>query len=109
MLQKSDSGWISCGIKQSKFIAFNIFSCKFLITSCKILIITVISTGKLMNYHVWKIMSKRHNILPTRASFFALSAGKIESGRKFEIKPYTNHMFIYNSFQTSNESASKLL
>ena len=63
-----------------------------------------------MNYHVWKIMPKRRNILPARATFFALSAGKIESGRKFKIKPYTNHMFIYNSFQTlSSESASKLL
>ena len=29
-----------------------------------------------INYHICKIMSKRHNILPTIASFFMSSAGK---------------------------------
>ena len=30
-------------------------------------------------------MSKRHNILPTRASFFISSAGKIESVGEFRV------------------------
>ena len=40
---------------------------------------------KLIN-RIWDIMLKRHNILPTRTSFFILSAGKIESGQEFKIK-----------------------
>ena len=31
-------------------------------------------------------MSKRHNILPTRTSFFISSAGKIEYVQEFKIK-----------------------
>ena len=31
-------------------------------------------------------MLKRHNILPTRTSFFILGAGKTESVQEFEIK-----------------------
>ena len=34
---------------------------------------------KRMINHIWNIMSKRHNILPTRTRFFNSSAGKIES------------------------------
>ena len=33
-------------------------------------------------------MSKRHNILPTRTSFFISSAGKIESVQEFKIKTF---------------------
>ena len=33
-------------------------------------------------------MSKRHNILPTRTSFFISSAGEIESVLEFEMKPF---------------------
>ena len=40
---------------------------------------------KLIN-RIWDIMLKRHNILPTRTSFFILSAGKIESVQEFKIK-----------------------
>ena len=40
---------------------------------------------KLMN-HIWNIKSERHNILPTRTSFFISSAGKIESVQEFKIK-----------------------
>ena len=49
-------------------------------------------------------MLKRHNILPTRTSFFILSAGKIESVQEFKIKlffyrgflslPFTNHRTV---------------
>ena len=35
---------------------------------------------------LWKIMSKSHNILPTRNSFFISSAGKIGSVQEFKIK-----------------------
>ena len=35
--------------------------------------------------HVWNIMSKRHNILPTRTSFFISSAGKIKSVQEFKV------------------------
>ena len=38
-----------------------------------------------INNHICKIMSKRDNILPTIASFFMPSAGKIESVREFKI------------------------
>ena len=38
---------------------------------------------KQMNY---PYMSKRYNILPTIASYFMSSAGKIEGVRKFKIK-----------------------
>ena len=31
-------------------------------------------------------MLKRHSILPTRATFFILSAGKIETAQEFKIK-----------------------
>ena len=40
---------------------------------------------KQINY-IWEIMLKRHNILPTRTSFFISSAGKIESVQEFKIK-----------------------
>ena len=40
---------------------------------------------KLIN-HIWNTMSKRHNILPTKTSFFILSAGKIESVQELKIK-----------------------
>ena len=40
---------------------------------------------KLVN-HIWNIMPKRHNILPTRNSFFISSAGKIQSVQEFKIK-----------------------
>ena len=37
------------------------------------------------NNHVWKIMSKRCNILPTLACFFISSVGKFEGVRKLQI------------------------
>ena len=72
---------------QYKYIVFNIFSCKILIISYEILIITGISNekNKLIS-HIWNIMSKRHNILLTRTRFFISSAGKIESLQEFKIK-----------------------
>ena len=72
---------------QYKYIVFNIFSCKILIISYEILIITGISNekNKLIS-HIWNIMSKRHNILPTRTRFFISSAGNIESVQEFKIK-----------------------
>ena len=36
--------------------------------------------------HTWNIMSKRHNILSTKTSFFISSAGKTESVQEFKIK-----------------------
>ena len=66
---------------QYTYIAFIIFSCRIFIISYKMLNITGISnekTNELTN-HVCGIMSKRHNILPTRARFFVSSAGIIES------------------------------
>ena len=44
------------------------------------LIITGISNEKKIN-HIWNIMSKRDNILPTRNSFFISSAGKLKACR----------------------------
>ena len=36
--------------------------------------------------HVCNIMSKRHNLLPTRTSSFISSAGKIENVQEFKVK-----------------------
>ena len=72
---------------QYKYIAFNIFKCRTLIISYKMLIITGISneaTNKIIIHT--NIMSKRHNILPTRTGFFISSAGKIESVQEFKVK-----------------------
>ena len=72
---------------QYKYIAFNIFKCRTLIISYKMLIITGISneaTNKIIINT--NIMSKRHNILPTRTGFFISSAGKIESVQEFKVK-----------------------
>ena len=69
---------------QYKFIAFNILSCRTLIISYKILIIVVISSETKNELNICKIMSKSHNILTKRASFFISSAGKIESVREFK-------------------------
>ena len=44
------------------------------------------SNEKQIINHIWNIMSKRHNILPTRTSLFISSAGKIESVQEFKIK-----------------------
>ena len=55
-------------------------------------------------------MSKRHNILPTRADFFILSAGKLKSVQEFKFKffmqlfhcrsqPCKNCMAACSSFQ----------
>ena len=66
---------------QYKYIAFIIFSSRIFIISYKMLNITGISnekTNELTN-HVCGIMSKRHNILTTRARFFVSSGGIIES------------------------------
>ena len=41
--------------------------------------------NKLIN-HIWNIISKRHNILPTRTRFFISSAGNIENVQEFKIK-----------------------
>ena len=62
---------------QYQFAAFNISSCRILIISCKILIITVISKENPNELTIYvKIMLKRDNILLTRASFYISSAGK---------------------------------
>ena len=53
------------------------------IISCKMLIITGKSTEKTNEL---TIMSKRHNISPTRSSFYISSAGKIDSVQEFKIK-----------------------
>ena len=51
------------------------------------LIITGISNEKnKLIKHIWNIMSKHHNILPTRTRFFNSSAGKIESVQEFKIR-----------------------
>ena len=39
-------------------------------------------------------MLKRHNILPTRTSFFISSVGKIESVQEFKIKLFKSSYFI---------------
>ena len=65
---------------QYKFIAFDIFSCKILIISCKMLFITV--------------CKKHYNILSTRDSFFVSTGGKIESLRQFKVKLLSSSCFI---------------
>ena len=58
-----------------------------MIISYKVLIIIEISHEKTnLIKHLWNIMSKRHNILPTRTRLFNSSAGKIESVQEFKIK-----------------------
>ena len=71
---------------QYKYNAFNIFSCRILIISYKILMITGISNVNKWINHIWNIMLKRHSILPTRTSLFIWSAGKIESVQEFKFK-----------------------
>ena len=67
--------------------------CRILISSSEILIITVIWKTKWIN-HICKIMSKRHNILPTKTTLFISSARKIENVQKF--KSFSNSYFIAN-------------
>ena len=61
---------------QYKFIAFNIFCCKSLIISCRILIITVISNETSNELTVFSKLCENHNILPRRYCFLISSAGK---------------------------------
>ena len=96
---------------QCKYIAFNIFSCRILLVSYNMLIITGIynEKNKRIN-HIWTIISKRHNILQTKPNFFISSAGKIASVHEFKIKlfeqlfhckwqPSKNCMATCSSFQ----------
>ena len=50
--------------------------------------------------HIWIIMLKRHNILPTRTSYFISSAGRIESVQEFKVKPFEQlfHFFFFFFF-----------
>ena len=64
---------------QYKYIVFNIFSCK--------LLQEYLMKNKLIN-HIWNIMLKRHNILPTRTKYFISSAARIESVQEFKVKPF---------------------
>ena len=51
------------------------------------LIITRISNGATNKIIIHaNIMTKRHNILPTRTGFFISSAGKIESVQELKVK-----------------------
>ena len=67
----------------------NILHLKFsrveLIILYKMIIITGISKKKARINHIWNIMSKRHNILPTRTSLFISTIEKIESWQEFKI------------------------
>ena len=45
-------------------------------------------TGSYKKKSVCNIVSKRNNILPTRASFFASCAGKIDVLLEFKMKPF---------------------
>ena len=47
---------------QCKFIVFNIFWCRMLIISCKLLVITVKSNEKPNELNICKVMPKRLNI-----------------------------------------------
>ena len=58
--------------------------------------------NKLIN-HIWNIMLKRHNILPTRTSFFISSAGKIESVKELKMK-----LFEYSCF-AADDSHVKII
>ena len=51
-------------------------------------------------------MSKRHNILPTRTSFFISSAGKIESVQEFKIFQAT--FPVFQNFSSSCFIASDI-
>ena len=66
-----------------KYIAFNIFSCRILIISYKMLIITRFSNETRI---ICSIISKRHNIFPTTTSFFISSTEKIENVQEFKVK-----------------------
>ena len=59
---------------QYKYIAFNIFSSIILIISFKMLISTGVCNKKANELTMY--VSKRHNILPTKTSFFIASEGK---------------------------------
>ena len=57
-----------------------------MIITLKMLIITGIFNEKSNGLTIYGILClKRHNILPTRASFFISSAGKIESVQELKI------------------------
>ena len=89
---------------QYKYFAFNILLCSILIISYKTLNITWIYNEKTKELTIYAIfyqnvtifyrqelaslfqLSKRHNILPTRTSFFISKAGKIETVREFQMK-----------------------
>ena len=45
--------------------------------------------------HIWNIMSKRHNILPTRTSFFISSAEKLKACRDSKLT-FLSSCFIVN-------------
>ena len=61
------------------YIAFNIFSCRTLIISDKMLIITGISNETTNELGKYAILCRNVNILPTKTSFFISSARKIKS------------------------------
>ena len=72
------------GINQYKHITFNIFSCRILIISYKILIITVTSNEKTINEKTSNETS--HYFTDKSYSFFISSAGKIERVQEFRMK-----------------------
>ena len=73
------------GIQSS--VIMSIFSCKILIISYKMLIITGISNEKTNELTIYGILcQKHHNILDTRVSFFISGIGKIEIKQEFKIK-----------------------
>ena len=81
---------------QCKYIAFNIFSCRILIFSYKMLIITETSNEKnKWIKHIWNIMLKRHNILPTRTSFFIQLQEKLKAWRSSKLN-FLSSCFIAN-------------
>ena len=62
------------------------FSSRILIISYKMLNITGIANEKTNELTIYGIYVERHNILPTRTTFFISSAGKIKSVQDFKIK-----------------------
>ena len=79
----------------NKFIIFTLLFCRLLITSCKTLIITVISneTASELTMYINHLMSKRHYILSTRTSFFISVQEKLRACRNSK-KSFLSNCFI---------------
>ena len=86
---------------QYKYIGFKIFSCRILIVLYNIIIIIgdIYCKNKWIK-HMWNIMSKRYNILPSLTNFFISSAEKLKGCRNSKLN-FSSSCFIANDSHTT--------